>query len=340
MLPGGNNPAQCGVRSGQPLAAANAWAHAGATDSSFPFESARRMPLRLALLALAASAAFVPALAAELPAGRTAPAAPPPSACTESDSVPIDAFGFTTGSEVADPGSFGASLSYGGGFGVRDGRQAAHGLQLQGSYGLVPCVEIGPYLLGGYTDATIAGAKADTRSLGAGLEMKYRLLGRDRNGIGLTMIVDPSFNRTDPSGAGPFTTYNTGLRLFADTALIRGKLYAALNLSQDLTWTGPNPYQRSSTLTLAGSLSWQVVDGVYLSAELRHQRRQDALGLGDNVGYATFAGPGVYWQATKALAISAAYNVQLAGKAKGQPGNLDVTNFSQHLLKLKVAYSF
>lgn len=297
--------------------------------------------LRSALLALVASASFVPAFAADLPQRKNAPATPPVlSACTESDSIPIDAFGFTTGSEVADPGSFGASLSYGGGFGVRDGRQAAHGLQLQGSYGLFPCAEIGPYLLGGYTDATIAGVTADARSLGAGLEMKYRLLGRDLNGIGLTVIVDPSFNRTDPTGAGQFTTYNTGIRLFADAALVRGKLYAALNLSQDLTWTGPSPYLRSSTLTIGGSLAWQVVDGLYLSGEIRHQRRQNELGLGDNVGYATFAGPGIFWQATKALALSAAYNVQLAGKAKGQAGDLDITNFSQHLLKLKAAYSF
>ena len=299
------------------------------------------MPLRLALLALAASAALAPALAADLPARKPAPAASPAlSACTESDSIPIDAFGFTTGSEVADPGSFGASLSYGGGFGARDGRQSVHGLQLQGSYGLWPCVEIGPYLLGGYTDATIAGTKADARGLGAGLEMKYRLLGRDLHGLGLTIVVDPSFNRTDPTGAGPFPTYNAGLRLYADTALIRGKLYAALNLSQDLTWTGPSPYLRSSTLTLAGSLAWQAADGLYLSGEIRHQRRQNELGLGDNLGYATFAGPGIYWQATKALAISAAYNVQLAGKAKRQPGDLDISNFSQHLVKLKAAYNF
>lgn len=178
--------------------------------------------LRSALLALVASPSIVPAFAADLPSRKGAPAAPPVlSACTESDSIPIDAFGFTTGSEVADPGSFGASLSYGGGFGVRDGRQAAHGLQLQGSYGLFPCAEIGPYLLGGYTDATIASVTADARSLGAGLEMKYRLLGRDLNGIGLTVIVDPSFNRTDPTGAGQFTTYNTGIRFFADTELAR-----------------------------------------------------------------------------------------------------------------------
>jgi len=296
--------------------------------------------LKSALLVLAASAIAVPAFAADLPP-RITPAAPPVlSACTESEGIPTDAFGFTTGSDVADVGSFGASLTYGGGFGVRDGRQAAHGTQLQGSYGLFPCFEIGPYLLGGYTDATIAGTGADARSLGAGVEMKYRLLGRDLHGIGLTIVVDPSFNRIDPTGAGQFTAYNTGIRIFADKTLVPGTLYAALNLSQDLGWTGPGPYLRSSTFTIGGSLAWQALEGLYLSAEVRHQRRYGDLGFGNEAGYATFAGPGVFWQATKQFAISAAYNVQLAGRAKGQPGNLDVTNFSQHLVKVKAAYSF
>lgn len=292
-------------------------------------------------VALAVSGLLSPAFAADVPSRKSAPAAPPVlSACSESEGIPTDAFGFTTGSDVADVGSFGASLTYNGGFGVRDGRQAAHGLQLQGSYGLFSCFEIGPYLLGGYTDATIAGAKADNRSAGAGVEMKYRLLGRDLHGIGLTIIVDPSFNRTDPTGAGNFTTYNTGLRIFADRTLVPGKLYAALNFSHDLTWTGPSPYLRSSTLTVGGSLAWQVLDGLYLSGEVRHQRRHNELGFGKEAGYATFAGPGIFWQASKQLAISAAYNVQIAGKAKGVAGDLDVTNFSQHLLKVKAAYSF
>lgn len=297
--------------------------------------------LKPAAFALAVSGLLSPALAADLPSRKGAPAAPPVlSACTESEGIPTDAFGFTTGSDVAEVGSFGASLTYGGGFGVRDGRQAAHGLQLQGSYGLFPCFEIGPYLLGGYTDATIAGTGADNRSFGAGVEMKYRLLGRDLHGIGLTVVVDPSVNRLDPTGAGNFTTYNTGIRLFADKTLVPGKLYAALNLSHDLTWTGPSPYLRSSTFTIGGSLAWQMFDGLYLSGEVRHQRRQNELGFGNNAGYATFAGPGIFWQATKQFAISAAYNVQIAGKAKGQPGDLDITNFSQHLVKVKAAYSF
>lgn len=294
----------------------------------------------LAVVALLSGTATA-SLAADLPSRKGAPVAPPvASACTESEGIPTDAFGFTTGSDVADPGSFGASLTYGGAYGTRLGSSNSHGLQLQGSYGLAPCLEVGPYLLGGFSRSSFAGVSADERSFGAGIETKYKLLGRDMHGIGLTAVIDPSFNRTDPDGAGRFTTYNTGLRLFADKTLVPGKLYAALNLSQDMTWTGPDPYARSSTFTVGGSLAWQVLEGVYLSGEVRHQRAHNTLGFGKEAGYATFAGPGVFWQATKQFAISAAYNVQVAGKAKNEPGNLDLTNFSQHLVKVKAAYSF
>lgn len=186
----------------------------------------------------------------------------------------------------------------------------------------------------------MGGVSADSRAFGAGVEMKYKVLGRDRHGLGLTLVIDPSLNRTDPDGAGRFTTYNTGIRLFADKTLIPNTLYAGLNISHDLTWTGPSPYQRSSTFMLSGSLAWQVSDGLYLSGEVRHMRAHNELGFGNEAGYATFVGPGMFWQATKQLALSAAYNVQVSGKAKGEPGNLDLTNFSQHLVKVKLGYSF
>lgn len=292
-------------------------------------------------LALIAAALSPPAIAADL-SSRKAASAPLPAAfaCTESEGIPTDAFGFTTGSDVADTGSFGPSLTYGGGFGTRGGSSNSHGLTLQGSYGLFPCFEIGPYVLGNITSASAGGVSADSRAFGAGVEMKYKLLGRDMHGLGLTLVIDPSLNRTDPDGAGRFTTYNTGLRIFADKTLIPNTLYAGLNISHDLTWTGPSPYQRSSTFTVAGSLAWQVSDGLYLSGEVRHMRAHNELGFGKEAGYATFVGPGVFWQATKQLALSAAYNVQVSGKAKGEPGNLDLTNFSQHLVKVKLGYSF
>lgn len=293
-------------------------------------------------LAFALLASCSTAVAADLPSRKGPPAAPAPvvSACTESEGIPTDAFGFTTGSDVADVGSFGPSLTYGGAFGTRVGSSNGHGLTLQGSYGLFPCFEIGPYVLGSFTNASAGGISADERAYGAGVEMKYKLLGRDMHGLGLTLVIDPSATRVDPDGAGRFTSYNTGIRLFADKTLIPNTLYAALNLSQDLTWTGPSPYARSSTFTVAGSLAWQVQEGLYLSGEVRHMRAHNDLGFGNEAGYATYVGPGVFWQATKQLAISAAYNVQVAGKAKGEPGDLDLTNFSQHLVKVKLGYSF
>lgn len=293
-------------------------------------------------LALTAAALSAPAVAADLSSRKGAPVAPPPvvSICTESEGIPTDAFGFTTGSDVADTGSFGTSLTYGGAFGTRTGSSNGHGLTLQGSYGLFPCFEIGPYLLGNITSASAGGVSADSRAFGAGVEMKYKLLSRNMHGIGLTVVIDPSLNRADPDGAGRFTTYNTGIRIFADKTLIPNTLYAGLNISHDLTWTGPSPYQRSSTFTVGGALAWQVQEGLYLSGEVRHMRSHNELGFGNEAGYATFVGPGVFWQATKQLALSAAYNIQVSGKAKGEPGNLDLTNFSQHLVKVKLGYSF
>lgn len=303
--------------------------------------SHHRRGLSVALVAGGGLFAASLASAADLPSRKgLAALAPPPSVCSESEGIPTDAFGFTTGSDVAEKGSFGPSLTYLGSYGARGGRFHGHVGQLQGSYGLLPCLEIGPYLLGGYADGSILGFDYHARGWGAGVETKYKLLGRDVHGIGLTVVIDPSVTRTDPSFGGPFTGYNTGLRIFADKTLVPGKLYAALNVSHDLTWTGPTPFARSSTLTIGGSLAWQVVEGIYLSGEVRHQRSYDTLGFSKEAGYATFAGPGVYWQATKQLALSAAYNVQLAGKAKGQPGDLDLVNFSQHLVKVKAAYSF
>ena len=93
-------------------------------------------------------------------------------------------------------------------------------------------------------------------------------------------VVCTTTGFADPDGAGRFTTYNTGLRIFTDKTLIPNTLYAGLNISQDLTWTGPSPYQRSSTFTVSGSLAWQISQRVYLSGEVRHIARLAPVGIG------------------------------------------------------------
>jgi hypothetical protein len=299
---------------------------------------------RIAAIALIASFSSTLALAADLPSKKGGPVAPVAAgpACYEKEGIPTDAFGFTTGSDVNDHKALSGSLTYGGSYGTRFGSFNSHTGTLQASYGLFPCAEFGPYLVGNTTRASLGGFSADANAFGGGLEMKYKLLGRDVHGIGVTAVIDPSATRNDISGFGNsnFAVYNTGLRLFIDKTLIPGKLYAAINISHDMTWTGISIFSRSSTFNIGAALSYQVVDGFYLGGEVRHQRRHAELGFSREAGYATFAGPNFYWQATKALGITAAYNVQIAGKAKNAPGDLDLINFNQHQLKVKAAYSF
>jgi hypothetical protein len=296
------------------------------------------------VIALAATISTSVGFAADLPSGKGVPVAPAAAgpACYEKEGLAADVFGFTQGSDVNDLKALTSTLTYVGAVGTRFGSFHAHGGTLQASYGLLPCVEVGPYVLGAVSRSRFGGLDFDQNSYGGGVEVKYKLLGRDVHGLGLTLIVDPSVTRTDTLGFGNplFTVYNTGLRLFADKTLVPGKLYAAFNLSHDLTWTGPNAYGRSSTFAISGALSYQLVDGFYVGAEVRHLRRHASLGFSNDAGNATFLGPNMFWQIGKSVAINAAYSIQVAGKAKAQPGNLDLVNFNQHQFKAKIAYAF
>lgn len=260
--------------------------------------------------------------------------------CDDDEDAPTDAFGFTDGSGIADlrKGSLGLTLNAD--MGVRRGRSLGRGAMLQASYGLFPCLEVSPYLLGGTTRSQIEREGLKDKAYGGGIEAKYRLLSHGRHGFGLTAGIDSGIERNESHADGRFSTYNTTIRLLADKVLIPGTLFGAVNLSHNLIWTGPSPHERASTFGIAGSLAWQVVDGIYLSGEARHLRQHDTLGFGQRAGHATFVGPGVYWQATDQLAISLAYNAQVYGEEHGQPGRLDLTNFSRHLVQLDLGWSF
>jgi len=268
------------------------------------------------------------------------PEADIPAVCDDIDDAPTDAFGFTDGSGIADLGRGSLGLTLDGNAGVREGRSLSRGGTLQGSYGLLPCLEVSVSAFGGTTRSTIARERLKDRSFGGSLEAKYRLLSHRDNGFGLSLGVETGLERNDDRVSGAFSSYNTAFKLLADRILIPGTLYGAVNVSHNLIWNGPEPYQRSSTTAFGASLAWQVRDGIYLSGEVRHLRQQNSPGLGNHAGHATFVGPGIYWQATDELAISLAYNVQVAGHERGRDRPLDLTNFSRHLVQLDIGWSF
>lgn len=262
------------------------------------------------------------------------------SVCDDLDDAPTDAFGFTDGSGIADLGRGSLGLTLGGSAGVREGRSLNRNGTLQGSYGLLPCLEISASLFGGTTRSTIARERLKDRSHGGGFEAKYRLLSHRDHGLGLSLGLETGLERNDDRLTGRYSSYNTAFKLLADRIIVPGTLYGAVNVSHNLIWNGPEPYQRSATTAIGASLAWQFRDGFYLSGEVRHLRQQNSLGLGNHAGHATFVGPGIYWQATEELAISLAYNVQVAGHERGRNRPLDLMNFSRHLVQLDIGWSF
>jgi len=56
-------------------------------------------------------------------------------------------------------------------------------------------------------------------------------------------------------------------------------------------------------------------------------------------GQAWFLGPTFFYKAGN-WAMSGTFATQLAGKARGVSNTFDLDNFSRHIAKLKVSYSF
>lgn len=301
--------------------------------------------IRFAVLTSAvviSSAAF----AADLPSRKGAPIAPPSTACLEKNGLPTDVFGFNTGSDVNDHGSLSASLTYNGAYATRFGSFAGHTVTGQVSYGLLPCVEIGPYLIGGGLNNGGVLGLGNGSFFGGGVEGKWKVLGRDTHGVGLTfdLVVQGAANNGN-FFAPTKSTYDVIPAIFIDKELIAGKLYGALNVSYDFNFRNSvvlGDFTDTGVLRLGAALSYQLFDGFFVGVDVNHFRRYRGF-FGDELGYATTLGPNFYWQATPKLAVTAAYNIQVGGKTTGfggVPGNLDLVNFNQHLLKVKVAYSF
>lgn len=334
------------------------------------------MMLRSALAALAIGAVAAPVLAADLGARKAAPAAPAVStSCKETSSTAVaaDAFGFSTGSDVSDVGAWAVAAEYNGAFnggGFKTGRSDFHLGKIQASTAFIPCWEVGPYILGTSLNGKYDGVTGSVKysSFGAGIENKYKVFGRATHGFGLTLVFDPNvqgFNQKDstlvPNLSFSNTQYNSTYKILLDKELITGKLWGVVNVQYDQIWTGrsaaaawaangttASDYLRNSNLTFSGALSYQAIDGLFVGAETRYVRTHTGSVFNNFTGDALFVGPTFYWQATKALAVSGTWGVQVAGNAKLpataaanlRNSDINLVTANQHIAKFKIAYGF
>jgi len=286
------------------------------------------------------------AVAADLGVKKPSPVAAVSAACKETKALPPDAFGFATGSDVADLGAWGAAVDVVGNNGFRGGTAYTVNPILQVSGSFFPCLEVGPFL--GYShfnlDPYVGGTRQRTTAFTGGVELKYKLLGRAPHGIGLTFAVTPGFAAADFTPGASATFVTSTYRLLADAELIKNRLYGAVNIEfgQAVPDSGRGgTVGKSSFFNVRGALTTPVLDNLYIGGEVSYQSAYAGAWLRQYNGYGAYVGPTFFWSITDKLTLNGTWAYQFAGDARISPGRaLGIDVLPRHQARLKLAYAF
>jgi len=273
--------------------------------------------------------------------------APPPAAvsamCKETKALPSDAFGITTGSDVADYNTWTIALDTLPSAGVRGGNGYGVAPIIQASGSVIPCVEFGPFISYTYNSFQPYGGGVTTTSnaYGGGFEFKYKILGRAQNGFGLTFDVQPTANSTALRPGATFGVFGNSFRLLSDAELIKDKLYGAFNIEMFQNFPSNNPAPNTSIFSVRSGLTTPVTDALYLGGEVAYQRQYTGGWLNRYQGYAVQIGPTFFWTINEKFTLNGTYAYQIAGEGVASPGRaLGIDNFPRHLGRLKLTYAF
>jgi hypothetical protein len=177
---------------------------------------------------------------------------------------------------------------------------------------------------------------------GLSFEARYMLMDRHRAPFGLTIIAEPRWSRVDATSGETANGYGGMLTVAADRELIADRLFVALNAlydSQATRFPLPDNWVYESRIGVSAALSTRIMSMLFLGGEVRYLRTYDGLGLGSFSGEGLFAGPTFYLQIAKGMALSGAWNMQIAGRTAGG-GSLDLIHFERQQAKIRFNVNF
>ena len=288
-----------------------------------------------------------------------------------------DLYGFTTGSDIGDAGARAVAVDSKWAFGKNAGRFRVGASNFDFRYNISDDLQIGlAALADSYSIRNVP--DLDNRNFtsfgGITPSLRYRIIERSlspghptKGGspVGLTLSLEPTIGFFDTSSGDRARRTGLESRLSLDGALVPSHLYGAVNLSfeaesvrplglvpinaagkavnaadPDVVGLGRAPTQRESTLGLSAALTYQAVTDYFIGAEVRYRRTYEGLGLQSLAGQAVFIGPTFFANLGGEKTLSLAWSSQVAGKAEGSPGKLDLNNFSRYEAKLAFRVGF
>jgi hypothetical protein len=256
-------------------------------------------------------------------------------------------FGFTHGTDIGAEGEKELELETTGAFQLRRGRYNAIEPELEFEY--VPTQYWGNEFSAHFLSQQIANVPgldnlSQTGFSGLSWKPKWLIVGRGPgNPFGLSLSVQPAWERLDGTSGARASNFSFETRLAIDTELIPNMFYAAVNLFYapevgrtvaDAAWS------RVSTYGASGALAYRVAPKVTLGGEAEVNFAYDGFGIDAFSGAALFIGPTLHIQVSPKIFLAAAWSVEVAGHASGEPGRLDLTNFERQRANLKMGFEF
>ncbi|MBR0811143.1 hypothetical protein JQ544_06390 [Bradyrhizobium diazoefficiens] len=178
---------------------------------------------------------------------------------------------------------------------------------------------------------------------GASLDLRYRLLDRERAPFGLTIAAELHGDRIDETSGAKGRMYGTEFTLAIDRELIPNFAIGALNLIYQPEWARfemAGVSEKSSTIGAAFAGLVRLRPNVLLGGELRYFRQYEGIGLGEFSGQALFVGPTAYFQLSERSRLTLSWSMQAWGRPAGSSANLDLVNFERHQARMVFGVNF
>ncbi len=175
------------------------------------------------------------------------------------------------------------------------------------------------------------------------LDLRYRLLDREKDPFGLTLAAESHADRIDETTAARVRKYGTEFTLALDRELVPDLSVVALNLIYQPEWTrmlAIGQTERESTVGTALAVMTQIRPGIFLGGEARYFRKYEGIGLDDFAGQALFVGPTVFLKLSDRSRLTANWSFQAWGRSAGSAAALDLVNFERHQARLVLGVNF
>jgi opacity protein-like surface antigen len=255
-------------------------------------------------------------------------------------------FAFNVGTDMDEPGSKEIDAAVNGRFSRRAGTYSAVESELSFQYQATRNLQVELEASGTFhhiKDVPDMDDRSSAAFGGLSIGLSYRLLDRAKYGFGLAVSAAPYWTRVDDDSGEPVNGFGSEFVVASDIELIPQLLVGVVNVSYepeasksriDGTWS------RQNTIGFSGGLMVKLRDNVFAGLEARYMRRYDSVDFSAFAGQAFYLGPTVSINLSEHTWVTVGWSAQVAGRANGEDGALDLTNFEHHQARLAFGVSF